>query len=52
MLKPTQAKIVRMKFGIGYDEMKTVEIAETLGMSVQAVNGNLRNALKKMNTLK
>jgi|TARA_R100000908_G_C3750132_1_gene144759 RNA polymerase sigma factor (sigma-70 family) len=52
MLKPKQARIVRMKFGIGCNEMKTTEIAVALGMSVQAVNGNLRNALKKMNTLK
>jgi len=52
MLKPKQAKIVRMKFGIGCEEMKTIEIAEALAMSVQAVNGNLRNALKKMNNLK
>jgi RNA polymerase sigma factor (sigma-70 family) len=52
MLKPKQARIIRMKFGIGCNEMKTTEIAAALGMSVQAVNGNLRNALKKMNTLK
>jgi len=52
VLKPKQERIIRMKFGIGCDEMKTVEIAKTLGLTVQAVNSNLRNGLKKMNTLK
>lgn len=48
-LKPKQQEIIKMKFGIGYDEeMKTVEIAKELGLTVQAVNGNIRNALKLM----
>ncbi len=52
VLKPKQARIVRMKFGIGCHEMKTVEIAKALGLTVQAVNSNLRNGLKKMNQVK
>ena len=48
-LKPKQKKIIMMKFGIGYDEeMKTTDIAEELGLTVQAVNGNVRNALQLM----
>jgi len=48
-LKPKQQEIIKMKFGIGYDEeMKTSEIAKELGLTVQAVNGNIRNALKLM----
>lgn len=52
VLKPKQARIVRMKFGIGCYEMKTVEIAKALGLTVQAINSNLRNGLKKMNQVK
>ncbi len=49
MLKPKQQKIIKMKFGIGYDEeIKTTDIAKELGLTVQAVNGNIRNALKLM----
>jgi RNA polymerase sigma factor (sigma-70 family) len=48
-LKTKQAKIIKMKFGIGYpEEMKTSEIAKELGMTVQAVSGNIRNGLKAM----
>lgn len=48
-LKPNQQQIIKMKFGIGYDEeMKTTDIAKELGLTVQAVNGNIRNALKLM----
>jgi RNA polymerase sigma factor (sigma-70 family) len=48
-LKPNQREIIKMKFGIGYDEeMKTTDIAKELGLTVQAVNGNIRNALKLM----
>lgn len=48
-LKPKQAQIIKMKFGIGYDEeMKTADIAKELGMTVQSINGNIRNALKLM----
>tara|TARA_R100000951_G_scaffold97802_1_gene87567 strand:+ start:2468 stop:3040 length:573 start_codon:yes stop_codon:yes gene_type:complete len=47
-LKPKQQEIIKMKFGIGCHEMKTVEIANELGLTVQAVNGNIRNALKLM----
>lgn len=50
-LKPNQQEIIKMKFGIGYDEeMKTIDIAKMLGLTVQAVNGNIRNALKLMQT--
>jgi predicted transcriptional regulator len=38
-----------MKFGIGYDEeMKTSDIAKELGLTVQSINGSVRNALKLM----
>jgi len=48
-LKPKQSLIIKMKFGIGYPkEMKTSEIAKELGMTVQAINGNIRNGLKLM----
>lgn len=48
-LKPKQQEIIKMKFGIGYgEEMKTTDIAKELGLTVQAVNGNIRNALKIM----
>ena len=51
-LKPKQQEIIKMKFGIGCDEeMKTSEIAKELGLTVQAVNGNIRNALKLMKEL-
>lgn len=48
-LKPKQAKIIRMKFGIGYDEeMKTADIAKELGMTVQSISGNIRDGLRIM----
>ena len=47
-LKPKQQEIIKMKFGIGCNEMKTSEIAKELGLTVQAVNGNIRNAIKTM----
>lgn len=47
-LKPKQREIIKMKFGIGYDEMKTTDIAKELNLTVQAVNGNIRNALVLM----
>ena len=47
-LKPKQQEIIKMKFGINCEEMKTSEIAKELGLTVQAVNGNIRNALKTM----
>jgi len=47
-LKPKQQEIIKMKFGIGCHEMKTSEIAKELGLTVQAVNGNIRNAIKLM----
>ena len=50
-LKLKQKEIIKMKFGIGYEEeMKTTDIAKALGLTVQAVNGNIRNALKLMQT--
>jgi len=47
-LKPRQQEIVKMKFGIGCNEMKTIEIAKQLGITVQSVNGTIRNSLKIM----
>jgi len=47
-LKPKQQEIVKMKFGIGCTEMKTIEIAKELNLTVQSVNGNIRQALHIM----
>ena len=48
-LKPKQAEIVKMKFGIGYEEeWDSVDIAKELGLTVQAVNSNIRIALNLM----
>jgi len=47
-LKPRQQEIVKMKFGIDCNEMKTIEIAKHLGITVQSVNGTIRNALRIM----
>ena len=50
VLKPKQQEIIRMKFGIGEMERKTSDIAKELGLTVQAVNANIRNALKILKT--
>jgi RNA polymerase sigma factor (sigma-70 family) len=50
-LKPKQQNIIKKKFGIDCNEMKTSEIAKELGLTVQAVNGNIRNALYTMKNL-
>lgn len=50
-LKPKNAEIIKMKFGIDCEEMKTAEIAKALGLTVQAVNGTIRNSLAKMKDL-
>jgi len=47
-LKPKQQQIVKMKFGIDCHEMKTTEIAKELNLTVQSVNGNIRQALHIM----
>jgi len=47
-LKPQQKTIIMKKFGIGCDEMKTAEIAEELGVSVQAVNKAVRKSVAIM----
>jgi|TARA_R110002051_G_scaffold240612_1_gene301078 RNA polymerase sigma factor (sigma-70 family) len=47
-LKPNQQTIVKMKFGINCNEMKTSEIAKELGLTVQSINGNIRQALHIM----
>ena len=47
-LKPKQQQIVKMKFGIDCTEMKTTEIAKELNLTVQSVNGNIRQALHIM----
>jgi len=47
-LKPRQQEIIKMKFGIDCNEMKTSEIAKELGITVQSVNGTIRNSLKIM----
>ncbi len=44
-LKPNQKDIMMKKFGIGCIEMKTKEIAEELGVSVQAVNKTVRKSM-------
>jgi len=51
-LKPKQAKILKMKYGIGYPKpMKTSEITKELGLTPQAINGNIRNSLKILKKL-
>tara|TARA_R110000803_G_scaffold202035_1_gene267004 strand:+ start:4111 stop:4677 length:567 start_codon:yes stop_codon:yes gene_type:complete len=47
-LKPKQQDIIKMKFGIDCNEMKTSEIAKQLGITVQSVNGTIRNSLRIM----
>ena len=47
-LKPRQQEIIKMKFGIDCNEMKTIEIAKQLKITVQSVNGTIRNAIKIM----
>jgi len=47
-LKPRQQEIIKMKFGIDCNEMKTIEIAKKLNITVQSVNGTIRNAIKIM----
>ena len=47
-LKPRQQEIIKMKFGIDCNEMKTIEIAKQLNNTVQSVNGTIRNAIKIM----
>ena len=47
-LKPKQAKIIAMKYGMNCPEMKTKEIAKELNMTVQAINRNIRVALEIM----
>ncbi len=50
-LNSRQRQIIKMKFGIDRDEMKTTEIAQELGLTVQAVNSNIRIAMKRMQEL-
>lgn len=47
-LNNRQAQIIKMKFGIDCKEMKTSEISKEIGISVQAINGNIHNALRIM----
>jgi len=47
-LKPKQANIIKKKFGINCVEMDTKEIADELGISVQAVNKTVRKAIQIM----
>lgn len=48
-LKPKQQEIIKMKFGIGYEEeWDTVDIAKHVGLTVQAVNSNIRIAMNLM----
>ena len=47
-LKPKQQEIIKMKFGIDCNEMTTIEISKHLGITVQSVNGTIRNAIKIM----
>jgi len=47
-LKPKQQEIIKMKFGIDCNEMKTIEIAKHLDITVQSVNGTIRNAIRIM----
>jgi RNA polymerase sigma factor (sigma-70 family) len=47
-LKPAQASIIKRKFGIDCEEQETREIAQDLGITVQAVNKTIRVALERM----
>ena len=47
-LKPNQAEIIKLKYGIECEEMKTKDIAKKFGVSVQAVNSTLRKSLQLM----
>jgi predicted transcriptional regulator len=47
-LKPAQVSIIKRKFGIDCEEQETREIAEDLGITVQAVNKTIRVAIEKM----
>ena len=47
-LKPAQAEIIRQRFGIDCEERETREIAQDLGITVQAVNKTVRTALRIM----
>lgn len=50
-LSNRQQDIIKMKFGIGCDEMKTADIAKKLGLTIQAVNSNIRTSLKIMKSI-
>jgi len=47
-LKPAQVSVIKKRFGIGCEEMETREIANELGISVQAVNKTIRKAIEVM----
>lgn len=47
-LDPCIADVVRRRFGIGRPAETTVKIAQSLGMSYQAVSQKIANALKRM----
>jgi predicted transcriptional regulator len=40
--------IIKMKFGIECEEMKTSEIAKKLGLTVQSVNSTIKNSINIM----
>ena len=47
-LNNKQKEIVKMKFGIGCEEMKTAEIAKKLGLTVQSINSTINISLRIM----
>lgn len=48
-LSPRQKEIVTLKWGLnGTKELSTTEISEKLNLTVQAINGNIRNAIQIM----
>ena len=47
-LNNKQREIIKMKFGIECEEMKTSEIAKKLGLTVQSVNSTIKNSINIM----
>lgn len=47
-----QREIIKMKFGIECEEMKTSEIAKKIGLTVQSVNSIIKNSINIMKNFK
>jgi RNA polymerase primary sigma factor len=51
-LNSKQKQIIKMKFGIECEEMKTSEIAKKIGLTVQSVNSIIKNSINIMKNFK